>query len=342
MFCPQCRAEYRPGFTHCTDCDVDLIEENLDQGDYLHALRSVLPSKWSAVLWQGTDVHFYLSLFFSMRYLDCPGLGRPAQPPRFESFSEQPSGSYSDVAFELRVSEEHLPFARWVLESKKELTKEEDTATAAGEETAEGLGVSPDVVGLCALCGAEFTTTCSVCPNCGVPLRPPQRGALDHNPAKLLSDLPHPQFLADLRVGLLQAGIPFNNASFPEGPDSRRLDVRVLESDFKRATAVLAQVLQYWEFDGSMGLRFGHDPRASYCSPRARGNHWYPEDLELEVWAGTNIFVLDTLGMALREHQIPYRVEAPQPGNAKIFIHPEDEAEAREMAHDLTQGVELE
>jgi hypothetical protein len=27
MICPQCRAEYRPGFTHCVDCDVDLVWE---------------------------------------------------------------------------------------------------------------------------------------------------------------------------------------------------------------------------------------------------------------------------------------------------------------------------
>jgi len=27
MFCPQCRVEYRPGFTRCTDCDVDLVYE---------------------------------------------------------------------------------------------------------------------------------------------------------------------------------------------------------------------------------------------------------------------------------------------------------------------------
>jgi hypothetical protein len=26
MFCPQCRAEYRPGFTRCSDCEVDLVE----------------------------------------------------------------------------------------------------------------------------------------------------------------------------------------------------------------------------------------------------------------------------------------------------------------------------
>jgi hypothetical protein len=27
MLCPKCRAEYRPGFTRCSDCDVELVEE---------------------------------------------------------------------------------------------------------------------------------------------------------------------------------------------------------------------------------------------------------------------------------------------------------------------------
>ena len=27
MFCPNCNAEYRPGFTHCVDCDLDLVYE---------------------------------------------------------------------------------------------------------------------------------------------------------------------------------------------------------------------------------------------------------------------------------------------------------------------------
>lgn len=27
MYCPNCRAEYRPGFTRCADCEVDLVAE---------------------------------------------------------------------------------------------------------------------------------------------------------------------------------------------------------------------------------------------------------------------------------------------------------------------------
>jgi hypothetical protein len=27
MFCPECKAEYRPGFLRCSDCDVALVDE---------------------------------------------------------------------------------------------------------------------------------------------------------------------------------------------------------------------------------------------------------------------------------------------------------------------------
>jgi Putative prokaryotic signal transducing protein len=27
MYCPECKSEYREGFTHCSDCDVDLVSD---------------------------------------------------------------------------------------------------------------------------------------------------------------------------------------------------------------------------------------------------------------------------------------------------------------------------
>jgi hypothetical protein len=46
MFCPECKAEYRPGFTRCADRDVDLVENlleaNTEDGD-----RSDLQEVWT-------------------------------------------------------------------------------------------------------------------------------------------------------------------------------------------------------------------------------------------------------------------------------------------------------
>ena len=28
MICPECKAEYREGFTRCADCDIELVEAN--------------------------------------------------------------------------------------------------------------------------------------------------------------------------------------------------------------------------------------------------------------------------------------------------------------------------
>jgi len=36
MFCPTCGTEYREGFTHCTDCDVDLVWEAPNKGIVAH------------------------------------------------------------------------------------------------------------------------------------------------------------------------------------------------------------------------------------------------------------------------------------------------------------------
>lgn len=45
MFCPQCKAEYRLGFTRCADCDVDLVE----------SLAEAAPSS-QEVRWPGQEL----------------------------------------------------------------------------------------------------------------------------------------------------------------------------------------------------------------------------------------------------------------------------------------------
>ena len=53
MFCPECKAEYRTGFTRCADCDVDLVinlpEGKPGTGDHsnLQGDRSDLQRVWS-------------------------------------------------------------------------------------------------------------------------------------------------------------------------------------------------------------------------------------------------------------------------------------------------------
>jgi hypothetical protein len=46
MFCPECKAEYRPGFTRCADCDVDLVA-NLPEANRERSDRSNLQEVWA-------------------------------------------------------------------------------------------------------------------------------------------------------------------------------------------------------------------------------------------------------------------------------------------------------
>ncbi|MHB8755061.1 MAG: hypothetical protein ACYC92_08920 [Candidatus Acidiferrales bacterium] len=56
MFCPVCKYEYRRGFTHCNDCDVDLVDALPSEGDVDHKLRT--PADEMAqptLLWKGAS-----------------------------------------------------------------------------------------------------------------------------------------------------------------------------------------------------------------------------------------------------------------------------------------------
>ena len=39
-FCPECKSEYRPGFTRCSDCEVDLVERLPEEHEYLDMVEA--------------------------------------------------------------------------------------------------------------------------------------------------------------------------------------------------------------------------------------------------------------------------------------------------------------
>jgi hypothetical protein len=346
MFCPECKAEYRAGFTHCADCDVDLVATQQEAMRSRRAAEDGASDELATQVWHGTDPHFYLG---AMEYLAAQGMphrGRAVTVPEHESFEEQPMGAYAKPEFEIRVSKENSSLAQWMLESweeKSDATEAENERILRGglerypeyeeDELAPGQEAKPKSE--CPLCGAEFEPDVATCPNCAVRLRTAAEKKAGTNTGMVLSSLPHPGFHNALRKALARAGIPFDNAKYPNARDSRLHYVSVLSSDFEQATDVMAQLLQYWEFGQGLAAKAFEDPRKMYWSAHAEDAGWFPEDLTAFAWEGKSFLMLDAVGMALREHEIVYRVESPELAYAKVFVHPEDEANSRAILKEV-------
>src|SRR5882762_1586099 len=347
MYCPQCKAEYRQGFTRCADCAVELVDNYMEAIRHPLAKKVAVGDEYGARLWHGSDPQFYVGLLWSLWNKKVACYGVPEYPPVPESTTGPRPGTSGPVEFEVWVSEENLPLAKWILESdEEEFEKQLEERGASVKATVDD--VSPETTDVCPLCFGEFTTASSHCPNCGVPLRSPQAEVAAEDSAWELCNLPHPKFIIELRKALQAAGIPFNNASISYGDfiSGRRYrpnyEVLVLKKDFKRATRVMSQVLQHWEFEPSAGFGIGREPLLDYWAVRATENGWLPEDISALVWSGQNIGSVSAIGRALQEHEIPYRVETEQLRTARIFSHPEDEARARELVQEVIEGPQPE
>lgn len=81
MFCPQCRVEYRPRFTRCTDCDVPLVPSLPQDKD---SASKDLPTGTLQVLWEGEDLALFENL---LEGLEAAGI----------SYFDQPLGIYPGV-----------------------------------------------------------------------------------------------------------------------------------------------------------------------------------------------------------------------------------------------------
>jgi hypothetical protein len=71
MFCPACKAEYRPGFTHCADCDVDLVT-SLDAVPTNAIRQEDLDNP--SLLWTGTSGEAQAALCTALETVNIPYL----------------------------------------------------------------------------------------------------------------------------------------------------------------------------------------------------------------------------------------------------------------------------
>jgi hypothetical protein len=343
MYCPQCKAEYRPGFTRCSDCDVELVENYVEAVRHPVAKKVALSEEYGARLWGGSDPHFYVQLLWSLWNKKVACYGAPEKPPVPKALRRSQLGKSDDGGFEVWVSEEDSPLAKWILDSAREDYEENPPEERTANRVA--VEISPGTTRICPLCFAEFTESFPNCPNCGVPLQLPQPDRGVEDSARLLCDFAHPKFITELRSALHEVGIPFNNASF----SSRDIisgryyipnyEVLVLDEDFDRATRVMSQVLQHWEFEPSAGFTSPRDSFLDYGLELAAQKGWDPADVSVLVWSGENFGLLGGIGLALQEHKIAYRLDTEQLGTAKVFSHPEDEDLARKLVREVVEGA---
>ena len=131
MFCPQCHAEYRPGFTHCSDCDVDLVENlpGREEAGANDMRRGTL-----VPLWEGEDLALHTTLVEELeaariRYFDRP-IGVFPGVRRWDPFPVQPLTRFG---YQVAVLSADLPSAEKILERLR-MEKPRDMALPVSEE----------------------------------------------------------------------------------------------------------------------------------------------------------------------------------------------------------------
>jgi len=149
MFCPRCKAEYRPGFTRCADCDVDLVE-GLPDAETV-ASRGSRDGSFLVPLWNGEDPALHDKLidslkegsipFYEKNVGDYPGVRR-ADPLLLYS---RPRFGFEVTVFssDLRAAQEILE--KLLDEEPEELALPVNDSEGGGQESGKAEDSAEDV-----------------------------------------------------------------------------------------------------------------------------------------------------------------------------------------------------
>lgn len=206
MFCPQCRVEYRPGFTRCTDCDVELVPV-LPQTEEPVSKTPSNASGSLQILWEGEDLALFENLLDALegagiRYFDQP-LGIYPGVRRRDPFPVQPVARFG---YQVAVLSSDLRRAREILGKLLDEEPEDVELPAREEERTEKAAATIPL---------EEDLTCEVWSGSDESLAEFVESALKEN------------------------GIPIRQ----ENPDNQR-EIYVSEANEKRAREIVKEVVE--------------------------------------------------------------------------------------------------
>jgi hypothetical protein len=118
MFCPSCKAEFRPGITRCSDCNIELVEaapkgpsdESSSEGNLV-------------LLWSGDNLALRAALLDELKAARVPYFDRPIGNYSRRAFPNRfPTPERSLFGFEVSVLSSDLERAKAILERVARLT----------------------------------------------------------------------------------------------------------------------------------------------------------------------------------------------------------------------------
>jgi len=153
---------------------------------------------------------------------------------------------------------------------------------------------------------------------------------------------------ASLLEALSNAGISFYEQPLGTGPSARPIDrlldhahprfgfeVAVLSSNLAAAEIILERLLHEKPVDMALTAKERDEPAKRKARTSAAGA------ATCEVWSGEDEGLAGFLETALRENQIPVRMES-HGQRMTIYAPPEDEFRAKEIIQEIVEGAPLE
>jgi hypothetical protein len=126
MYCPLCGAEYRPGFTVCSDCQVDLVHDPPRAASANVSIDDTADEKSFALVWSGNDSRLHGEI--------CEALDRQKIPARSLGSEDHLFNLATRPAFEVYVPADLVNSAR---EAIKQVAAMEEIAEPSESDLLE-------------------------------------------------------------------------------------------------------------------------------------------------------------------------------------------------------------